>query len=671
MNAVKHFMSFVLSVAVFGASAFALPSPAPGWSKETTEKYWAYIAETSSRYCTVPRFQKADAETGEGLLEAFGTRHMPNAYALYQKTREKALERESVYKENFPKGRESDATGGVLYAKVGRSVAKAVAEMDRRHDELCHYYLLYKIGLITSDELSKTDSSPICIILPTEEDPSAFKDYDIDRKSLTSAERTFEAKYLPAILSDYDYLANAFGEGKKTYSEIRSDIITMDAVRGNEILKRLALRLDMLRSNITPLVDIIKQQKLLHAVEEVTSEQLASIDEKKSGELQKVKKDCAVRAFMIKAIGESWDQVLLRSAYWSAPLVALPFCMVEIPGKEYAICKFEVTDKLFWNVKKDGGSSGSPVPCYASGKEVAEFVGRLNSLPEVKDAGWVFRIPTSEEWVFACKAGAKGEYCRLADGREITWETLGEVAWYTCDGYHKLREAMPVGLKKPNAYGLYDMLGNKQEWCDSDHSWLVYAMLGNRQGKCDVGPDWLDGSRPSKLLGGCYYNDYKECKSTSYIFDSDKLHPERGCIRLAGFKESKEVRRLRKAAEQGDAVAQNDLGYRHELGNGVVKNYAEAVKWYRKAAEQGNGNAQRSLGYHYQNGIVVVKDDVEAVKWFRKAAEQGHAQAQYDLGCCYAEGKGVEEDYSEAVKWYRKAAANGHDRATKLLKQMN
>ena len=52
---------------------------------------------------------------------------------------------------------------------------------------------------------------------------------------------------------------------------------------------------------------------------------------------------------------------------------------------------------------------------------------------------------------------------------------------------------------------------------------------------------------------------------------------------------------------------------------------AEAVKWYRKAAEQGHAAAQNNLGAMYANGQGVARSDAEAVKWFRKAAEQGYA----------------------------------------------
>jgi TPR repeat protein len=59
----------------------------------------------------------------------------------------------------------------------------------------------------------------------------------------------------------------------------------------------------------------------------------------------------------------------------------------------------------------------------------------------------------------------------------------------------------------------------------------------------------------------------------------------------------------------------------------IEKNYVEAVKWYHKAAEQGDASAQFNLGWCFNNGRGVAEDPVEVVKWYRKAAEQGNARA--------------------------------------------
>ena len=145
-------------------------------------------------------------------------------------------------------------------------------------------------------------------------------------------------------------------------------------------------------------------------------------------------------------------------------------------------------------------------------------------------------------------------------------------------------------------------------------------------------------------------------------------------VKLAGryethLDEPEVERRYRRAAEQGDAAAQNALGLKYANGAGVLKDQAEAVQWYRKAAEQGNADAQAYLGWMYQGGCGVTKDEAEAVKWYRKAAEQGHAIAQYNLGCLHQYGS-AEKNLTEARKWYSSAAAQKHEDAKKALERL-
>jgi len=141
------------------------------------------------------------------------------------------------------------------------------------------------------------------------------------------------------------------------------------------------------------------------------------------------------------------------------------------------------------------------------------------------------------------------------------------------------------------------------------------------------------------------------------------IHPERTTINalMDAAKTNKlALRQLQSLAEQGNAVAESDLGRLYYSGEGVPKDPVEAVKWFRKAADQGYANAQSNLGYMYHNGEGVPKDSAEAVKWWRKAADQGYANAQANLGYMYARGEGVPKDPVEAVKWVRKAADQGY-----------
>ena len=96
---------------------------------------------------------------------------------------------------------------------------------------------------------------------------------------------------------------------------------------------------------------------------------------------------------------------------------------------------------------------------------------------------------------------------------------------------------------------------------------------------------------------------------------------------------------------------------------------AQELADLRASAEQGDAEAQNNLGFMYSIGKGVPQDDAEAVRWFRLAAEQGDAYAQYNLGRMYATGEGVPEDFVAAVAWYRKAGRAGPCRSHRLVSQ--
>ena len=86
-------------------------------------------------------------------------------------------------------------------------------------------------------------------------------------------------------------------------------------------------------------------------------------------------------------------------------------------------------------------------------------------------------------------------------------------------------------------------------------------------------------------------------------------------------------------------------------GQGVKQDYPQAVRWFRPAAEQGNAEAQEQLGFMYDAGRGVAKDRVEGLKWLRLAAERGNAEAQRELGFRYYIGVDVKQDYAQAALW--------------------
>ena len=102
--------------------------------------------------------------------------------------------------------------------------------------------------------------------------------------------------------------------------------------------------------------------------------------------------------------------------------------------------------------------------------------------------------------------------------------------------------------------------------------------------------------------------------------------------------------------------------------------YETALKEWRPLANQGLAVAQNNLGWMYDQGEGVAQDYQEAVRWFRLAAEQGYALAQSNLGAMYANGLGVRQNYVQAYMWATLASSQNVELAVKwkdfLVKEM-
>ena len=138
-----------------------------------------------------------------------------------------------------------------------------------------------------------------------------------------------------------------------------------------------------------------------------------------------------------------------------------------------------------------------------------------------------------------------------------------------------------------------------------------------------------------------------------------------------------DVDALKAKAAAGDPEAQNSLGVRYRLGDGVERDKEEAVRWFRQAARQGYATAMFNLGAMYYNGDGVPTDDVLGYTWFlaandkgtdtpaadavsRGASELGHqtqAQAMMNVAHFYELGEVGPKDEAAAARWYERAIA--------------
>jgi len=122
----------------------------------------------------------------------------------------------------------------------------------------------------------------------------------------------------------------------------------------------------------------------------------------------------------------------------------------------------EVTQAQFAHVMGVNGRvlkpSGPDAPQdNVSWNEAAEFCGRLCRLRGERPAAGAYRLPSEAEWEFACRAGTTTAYS-FGDDEAL----LSQFAWGDANTDGKTH---PVGQKRPNHFGLYDMPGNAWEWC--------------------------------------------------------------------------------------------------------------------------------------------------------------------------------------------------------------
>jgi formylglycine-generating enzyme required for sulfatase activity len=157
------------------------------------------------------------------------------------------------------------------------------------------------------------------------------------------------------------------------------------------------------------------------------------------------------------------------------------FC--PIPEQDYYLGKYPVTQQQWEAVMGSNPSNfqGGSMPVETvSWYDAQIFIQQFNQLSGKKH----YRLPTEEEWEYACRAGSSSDYYFGDDASQ-----LGEYAWY--DG-NAGRSTHPVGQKKPNGWGLYDMAGNVFEWTDS----------------------WVDSSPSTRVLrGGSWLNTAVRCRS--------------------------------------------------------------------------------------------------------------------------------------------------------------
>jgi formylglycine-generating enzyme required for sulfatase activity len=171
---------------------------------------------------------------------------------------------------------------------------------------------------------------------------------------------------------------------------------------------------------------------------------------------------------------------------------------------------YEVTQAEYLQVtgtnpsKFKGG--GSAAVHSVTWNEAVAFCRRLSALPKERAARRVYQLPSEAQWEYACRAGTTTVFYFGDDERG-----LGAYAWFADNSGGRTQ---PVGRKGPNAWGLFDMLGNASEWCAD---WFGDNYYRQSPGEDPAGPT---AGEERVWRGGTFGHGYRVGFACAYRNDS-------------------------------------------------------------------------------------------------------------------------------------------------------
>ncbi len=196
--------------------------------------------------------------------------------------------------------------------------------------------------------------------------------------------------------------------------------------------------------------------------------------------------------------------------------------------KDFYLGKYEVTQKQWIaimgsNPSPAGYGIGDSYPVHKiNSSDCFSFISKLNA----KSLGYgTFKLPTEAQWEYACRAGTTTPYYLTAA------DPMSACGWYSgnskTDSTTGTMTAHPVGQKTPNAFGLYDMLGNVGEFCSDMYAGASYTSDAASDPTGETGY----GTYSSHVIrGGNFYVDAKYCRSASRSYSLDEATQAVGSI---------------------------------------------------------------------------------------------------------------------------------------------
>ena len=378
-----------------------------------------------------PRYALSDADymKGRALLEGFAEKYMPNAFKRYEKLRERMGEVQQTFNDDFlpelPKtcgSKVLKAESELMFARGLKALVRARVEYERVHDELCHYYSLYRVEALSGAALSVIDQSEL-VVRPLGRNVLGYKYITPQIKKHEGKIDEFAQKYMPESFAVYTSIKKEMDESQDLMNALVKELHLMDMTRVDRGSWALFGKIRHLCDELNDIVSVAEKCYSSYKLSEMSADTITQEDHK----LALSKQNYA------KSVGKEIKDRSFGSLIHRGD-------MVVVPGENALLCKYRVTQfewmMVFdgetcdswrcrhgyrragdrtWFVCQDGSkcSHGFDSVRDLSWDDCRSFMNELN---EIGNYGLCVRFPTHDEWV-ACqdlgghndKKGARNE----------------------------------------------------------------------------------------------------------------------------------------------------------------------------------------------------------------------------------------------------------------------
>ncbi|MBO4715966.1 MAG: SUMF1/EgtB/PvdO family nonheme iron enzyme [Verrucomicrobia bacterium] len=290
--------------------------------------------------------------------------------------------------------------------------------------------------------------------------------------------------------------------------------------------------------------------------------------------------------------------------------------------KGYWIGKYEVTQAQYKAISGNEPSyfKGADLPVeQVSWNEAMDFCAKLTAIEKAAGrlpAGYEYTLPTEAQWEYACRAGTT---TALNSGKNLTntgeCPEMDEVGWYSGNGNATTH---PVGQKKPNNWGLYDMHGNVHEWClDGRGDYPSTAVTdpvapstGKRVGR---GSGWMNGAAACRsayrFSNDENYNSYNDGFRVALVLvDASAAQPVVGdSLKYQWFKDGKAIEGATDASYTISNAKKSDEGSYYVVVSNKAGSVTSDVATLTVKQSVPDGTAVRSVKVDGQTATVTLK----------------------------------------------------------------